>query len=194
MQSFITSIAPTPSSSPDTLVITPDGSIGVTEVRQIQEFLAKKPMQSAKNLVYILEAHLLTVPAQNALLKTLEEPPGNSKIYLVTEFTDQLLPTVLSRCHLITAVRSQTPDPSTLTKSQELLTKLQKAGVGERLDLLDAQAFTRDTLGQFLTNLEFILHTNLDIKLDYKAIVQTRKYLKANCNLKLSLAYLASKL
>ena len=93
----------------DTLVIKPDISIGIEEVRQIQHFLSRKPTQSDHNTVVIYQAHLLTIPAQNALLKTLEEPPGNSQIYLVTDFPDQLLPTVLSRVQLASNPKSQIP-------------------------------------------------------------------------------------
>src|SRR5205807_8004030 len=43
----------------------------------------------------------LTPEAQNALLKTLEEPPGNTQLYLTTPSAESFLPTVRSRCHLI---------------------------------------------------------------------------------------------
>ncbi len=49
----------------------------------------------------VLEAHLMSQAAQNALLKTLEEPPGGARIILVSRRPDQLLPTTLSRCALV---------------------------------------------------------------------------------------------
>lgn len=177
----------------DTLEINPDTSIGIEEVRQIQHFLSRKPIQSDQNIVVIHQAHLLTVPAQNALLKTLEEPPGNSLIYLVTDFPDQLLPTVLSRIQLEPSTYHLEPKPKDLEKARKLLEKLLSAKIGERLPIIEAEAFTRETALDFLNNLEHILHNQLyssTYNLEpstYNLICETRKYLKANCNVKLCL-------
>ncbi|MEK7064310.1 MAG: hypothetical protein AAB973_01750, partial [Patescibacteria group bacterium] len=96
MHAFLIHQPPDFPDSPDTLKILPSPSIGIEEVRQIQKFLSRKPIRDDKNTVIVREAHLLTIPAQNALLKTLEEPPGNSLIYLITSSPYSLLPTVLS--------------------------------------------------------------------------------------------------
>lgn len=178
-------------SDSDTLIIEPENSIGIDEVRQVQSFLSKKPIGGGKNQVYLLMAELLTVPAQNALLKTLEEPPGQSEVYLVTDHPDQLLPTVLSRVQVVAAPNKTYRSNTTYTTN--LLTKLRAATVGERLKILDEQKFTRESLLEFVSNLEFIIHQDLSLAKLYPAVMQTRIYLKANCNLKLCLAYLALK-
>ena len=180
--------------SMDTLEINPDTSIGIEEVRHIHHFLSRKPIQSDRNIVVIHQAHLLTLPAQNALLKTLEEPPGNSLIYLVTDYPDQLLPTVLSRVQIENRAKSIEFREKDLEKTKKILEALLAAKVGERLKLLEDQAFTRDTALQFLDQLEHIIHHNLALAPLYPLIPETRKFLKANCNLKLVISYLALKL
>ena len=189
MHAFLTTSYQLPAVSlTDILVIEPELSIGIDQVRQVQHFLSRKPIQSDRNIVVIRQAHLLTLPAQHALLKTLEEPPGNSQIYLVTDYPDQLLPTVLSRVQLIDSpTNPRQTDAKQLDKTQKLLGKLLAAPVGERLKLMEAQAFTRDTALLFLDQLEQLIHQDLSLAKLYPKMVATRKFLKANCNVKLTL-------
>ncbi|OGD10394.1 hypothetical protein A2397_03925 [Candidatus Amesbacteria bacterium RIFOXYB1_FULL_44_23] len=175
--------------SPDVYHLMPEKSIGIEEVRSLQAFLIRKPLQLPENIAIIHQAEKLTLPAQHALLKTLEEPPGNSRIYLVTSFPDQLLETIISRCQLEKNELKTDSDnhdayPETLP---EFITKLQKAEIGERLELIDSQNFTRDSALEFLSHLEYYLHQNLDLKISYQLIVDTRKYLKSNCSVRLSM-------
>ncbi len=146
-------------------------------------------MQAERNTIYIVAAHTLTVTAQNALLKTLEEPPGNAEIYLVTEFPDLLLPTVLSRVQILDNVSQ--PENIDISEIKKLVKQIKKAGVGERLELVDDQNFTRESALEFLVKLEYLVHqgiTNHELPtMNYELIVQTRKYLQANVNVKLAM-------
>ena len=87
---------------PDVYRITRENkqSIGVDQIRSMLESIQLKPYESARKVFIIEEAHTMTVQAQNALLKTLEEPPGFSVLILLAEKPQGLLPTVLSRCQL----------------------------------------------------------------------------------------------
>jgi len=76
-------------------------SVGIGLVRSIIEALSKHPFEGRRSVVLIFEAHLATTEAQNALLRLLEEPPPPAVIILVTELSDRLLPTILSRCYEI---------------------------------------------------------------------------------------------
>mgnify|MGYP001596939746 CR=1 FL=1 len=203
MHAFLTTVNPELVEGLDTLHITPDPSIGIDEVRQIQFFLSRKPIQSDHNTVVIHQAHLLTLPAQHALLKTLEEPPPGAVIYLITSTPDSLLPTILSRVQ-ITDLPDH-PNLPDLSKSQALFAKLQAVGVGDRLKILEEAEFTRETALAFLDELEYLIHENINTPSRtsppnlggdhrgsiYETLINTRKYLRANCNLKLSLAHLA---
>jgi DNA polymerase-3 subunit delta' len=85
---------------PDVLIVEPgeNGSIRVDQVRDIVERVAYRPFEGRRRAVIIDDADALVPAAQNALLKTLEEPPPSSVFMLVTARPDVLLPTVRSRC------------------------------------------------------------------------------------------------
>jgi DNA polymerase III subunit delta' len=85
---------------PDVLVVEPDerGSIRMEHVREIVDRAAYRPFEAKRRVVIVDEADALVVPAQHALLKTLEEPPSSSVFILVTARPDTLLATVRSRC------------------------------------------------------------------------------------------------
>ena len=75
------------------------GSIGVDDVReQVIGDMQSKPYSSRYKIYIIDEAEKLTQQAQNALLKTLEEPPEYAVIIILTTNLETLLPTILSRC------------------------------------------------------------------------------------------------
>lgn len=81
-------------------------AISIETIRELQQFLALKiPGKSAvARIVIIYDAHLLTIEAQNALLKTLEEPPTDTVIILTSESTEELLPTIQSRVRVLQLV------------------------------------------------------------------------------------------
>ena len=74
------------------------GTIKIDQVREAIERSAYRPFEGRRRIVIIDNADALNGEAQNALLKTLEEPPAASTFVLVTARPDMLLPTVLSRC------------------------------------------------------------------------------------------------
>lgn len=79
------------------------GSIGIDEIReQITSDVEIKPYYGPYKIYIISDAHLLTLQAQNALLKTIEEPPRYAIILLLTNNADALLPTITSRCVILT--------------------------------------------------------------------------------------------
>lgn len=84
--------------NPDLLVIDPEKSIGISNVRSLEKFLQRRPYQLPVKTVIITQADKLTLPAQQSLLKTLEEPPAHSQIILLCPNESQLLPTIVSRC------------------------------------------------------------------------------------------------
>jgi DNA polymerase-3 subunit delta' len=85
---------------PDVIVIEPGdtGSIKVDVVRDAVERANYRPFEGRRRAVIVDDADALVTGAQNALLKTLEEPPSASIFMLVTSRPDTLLATVRSRC------------------------------------------------------------------------------------------------
>src|SRR5260221_12178477 len=84
----------------DILIIEPgdSGNIKLDQVREAIDRSAYRPFEGRRRLVIVDEADALIPEAQNALLKTLEEPPPASVFVLITNRPDVLLPTVRSRC------------------------------------------------------------------------------------------------
>lgn len=86
---------------PDIITVTHEksASIGVEDIRgQLCGDIQIKPYSSPYKIYIVDEAEKMTVQAQNALLKTIEEPPAYGVIMLLTTNADAFLPTILSRC------------------------------------------------------------------------------------------------
>ena len=76
----------------------------IQSVRELRKTLYLKGQARGRKVVIIFDAHLLSSgrgEAANALLKILEEPPGNTTLILVTDHADLLFPTIISRCQRI---------------------------------------------------------------------------------------------
>ncbi|MCY4438880.1 MAG: DNA polymerase III subunit delta', partial [Deltaproteobacteria bacterium] len=72
--------------------------ITIEQVRELQKQLVLRRFTGRKKIAIIDPLTLVNLHAQNALLKTLEEPPEDSLLILIAESTGDVLPTVLSRC------------------------------------------------------------------------------------------------
>ena len=75
-------------------------SFGVDDVRNIIEEVSKKPFEGEKKVIIIHEGNRLTIQAQNALLKTIEEPPIGVYIIILCESLELILDTIKSRCEI----------------------------------------------------------------------------------------------
>ncbi len=165
-------------------------SIKLSQIHQLQTNLALT--SNKPRLVWLKQAHLATLPAQNALLKTLEEPPRKTLFILTTTKPKQLLATILSRCQsFYIPPKTQFIDKSLL----QLLKKLIKQDSGQRLaerqqlpkdrqealdwfnrliDSLNSTRLQTDNLDQLKTFAKII-----------KPTLEARQSLQANLNLDL---------
>lgn len=75
--------------------------ISIAQLRDIQRELALRPYEAPRKACIMEPADRMNTNSANSLLKTLEEPPGNAIIILLTENADILLPTIRSRCQLV---------------------------------------------------------------------------------------------
>ncbi|MBP5153946.1 MAG: hypothetical protein ILP12_02920 [Lachnospiraceae bacterium] len=101
---------------PDILEVTheKDGLISVREIReQLVDDMGIRPYRSARKIYLVDEADKMNPQAQNALLKTLEEPPEYGLILLLTDNRNAFLPTVLSRCVTLSDSAENGPDEET---------------------------------------------------------------------------------
>ena len=87
---------------PDHIEIRTDKAVlPVKEIRDLIDSLSEKPYEGGKRTVILHEAEKMNDAAQNAFLKTLEEPDGQTVFFLLTAHPEALLPTIRSRCRPI---------------------------------------------------------------------------------------------
>src|SRR3989344_5940234 len=173
------------------------GSHTINSIREINQTLSLK--SPGTRAVLLEEADKLTQEAANAFLKTLEEPPQNTIIILTAPSKDSVTDTITSRC----AVEHLGPleiELSEEEKSEALKTfeELSKAGTGERFKFTegvgDREEAIKFVLGQIYAVRENMLsHINSLQPTNYNlldALLQTKKDLEANVNVKLALTAL----
>jgi DNA polymerase-3 subunit delta' len=86
---------------PDILLIEPEEAgkaIKIDQIRQVSEFVAKTAQQGGRKVVMVAPAEAMNVNSANALLKSLEEPAGDTTLMLVSHTPSQVMPTIRSRC------------------------------------------------------------------------------------------------
>jgi DNA polymerase III subunit delta' len=121
---------------------TPVDIIAVDRIRELTEFAQLTAHRQRAKVAVITPAEAMNANAQNAFLKTLEEPPPATYLILVSHQPGRIAPTILSRCRLMTA-----PEPDSTAASTWLATQ----GVSEPAPLL-AQAGGAPLLALTLAN------------------------------------------
>lgn len=121
---------------PDLLYFSNDSKLGIEQARIIKEYFSLKPYSAKGRAVVLEDASQLTIEAQNALLKTLEEPPERALLILGARSEDNLLPTILSRCQIthITSVSTLHTSSVGLGKDIE---KLINSTIEERFEYIE---------------------------------------------------------
>ena len=133
-----------------TLGLQDSPGIGIADVRDFQKSLALAPAYGKTRLGIINFADTLTLEAQQALLKTLEEPPPSAKIILETGIADSLLPTIISRCQLISLGDRHKYKEEEMSACLQALEQLARVSVGERLKKIEELVKTRDDAAAFI--------------------------------------------
>ena len=150
---------------PDIITVSHEkpNSIGVGEIRRMRADLQIKPYSNARKVYIVPDAEKLTIPAQNALLKTLEEPPEYAVIILIANGLSAFLPTILSRCVVLqTRAVEEAQIARFLQREKELpedqamiLARFAGGNPGQALLLTDDKEFLelRDKTVDFLAHL-----------------------------------------
>jgi len=154
----------------DTLFFDPEISMGIDLVRELEHKISLKPYQGKMKSVIIHGAEKLTLEAQNAILKTLEEPPPNTILILTVPNEDFLLPTIVSRCQIIhlPPIQRELPKEIFLSYCQSL-GRIIRSGVGERIRFAGEIAKTREEMIKWLEELISIMRQVLLGKLQITA-------------------------
>ncbi|MFJ6923245.1 DNA polymerase III subunit delta [Lactobacillus gallinarum] len=123
---------------PDVLLVEPEGkqTLGIDQVRPLKEELAKSPVESSRRFFFINEAQKMTLSAANGLLNLLEEPVAPVVTILITNNSDQILPTVRSRTQIINFDNGEKPTGKTALLLENGFSKSEIEELGN-LDKLD---------------------------------------------------------
>ncbi len=172
---------------PDLLYIQAGEKLGIAEAKKIKDHFYLKPYSAQGKVVILEDASVLTVEAQNALLKTIEELPKEAIIILGAASDANLLPTILSRCE-ITNLQSGNDD--TLEYHSKYFQDLElvlSATTEERFayveKLKDREEFLRALVQYFHNHL-------LDYPKFTAELLQAEQRAKQNVNIRAILEYL----
>ena len=175
---------------PDILYFLADSKLGIEQARKIKEHFSLKPYGAKGRAVVLEDAESLTIEAQNALLKTIEELPESAILILGASSDEKFLRTILSRCQII-RIKNQEPR----MKNEEALIAIEeliKKDISERFEyiekLKDREEFLKALVRYFHQN----LHLHLKgVKLNFlKELMQAEKWVKQNVNTRAILEYL----
>jgi DNA polymerase III delta prime subunit len=171
----------------DTIYLPNEGTIGIDLVRDFERELALTPRNSPAKVGVLTDMDRLTPEAQNALLKTLEEPPPHTYIIGTTNNPEALLPTVRSRMSVVRLMDiARKSDTS-------ILLKLLRESPGQRITTIDPFVATREDAKQFVTSLlgaareELLKHPTRELSTLIRNLLTAESQLSVNVNPKLVL-------
>jgi DNA polymerase III delta prime subunit len=177
---------------PDVLYFPAESKLGMEQARIIKDHFTMRPYQAKGRVLIIEDISNITLDAQNALLKTLEEPPEEALILMGATSVDNLLPTVLSRCEVVT-LNSKDSDLSHLYQDVQ---KLQSYSLEDRFEyvekLKDKEALLRALIQYFHQSLRSDT-AKADIKF-LKELLLAEEWAKQNVNIRGILEYLMQKM
>lgn len=150
-------------------------AIVIEQIRELQNKLSKKPYMTKKKVAVLFEIGSANLQTQNCLLKTLEEPPGNTILILTAQDTESVIPTIKSRCRVITLKNNEiqygTQDQE---KWKQIFEEIISAGKGERLSLANKNKEIFENREEIIGMLDYFIvriRQHLLINLDEPALV-----------------------
>lgn len=172
-------------SSWDTIRIPGMGTVGIEMIRDFERELSLTPRNSPAKVGILTDMDRLTPEAQNALLKTIEEPPPHTYIIGTTNSPEALLPTVRSRMSVV-----RLTNVAQIFDTSILLTLLRESP-GKRLSTLEPFIATRDDAKKIITSLlgaareELLKHPTRELSTLIRNLLAAESQLSVNVNPKL---------
>ncbi len=142
--------------------------IRLNQIKEIIEFLSKKPFESERSIVIIEDIERLNESASNALLKTLEDT-NTGLFILITQRPEKLLSTIRSRCQIVPFIRLNDNYVNKIIQKLEVTEEIDEITNEKIKELID---FSHGSPGRYLINLQFwlgissSLRQKLEIKFD----------------------------
>lgn len=145
----------------DIVAIEQDKNIGIETIRDIQKKIFLTPLKSKTKAIIVKNADTLTLEAQNALLKILEEPPENAVIILQSAQEDVFLETIYSRCKLVKLNTQQLITEKEDTTLSALIEAISKSGFGVKLKLAQDIGTNREEASLWLEKMIIVARDKL---------------------------------
>ena len=142
--------------------------IRLNQIKEIIEFLSKKPFESERSIVIIEDIERINESASNALLKTLEDT-NTGLFILITQRPEKLLSTIRSRCQVVPFIRLNDNYVNKIIQKLEVAEEIDEITNETMKELID---FSYGSPGRYLINLQFwlgissSLRQKLEIKFD----------------------------
>ena len=180
---------------PDVLYFSADSKLGIAEARKIKEHFSLKPYSAKGRAVVMENASNLTIEAQNALLKTLEEPPAEAILILGAPSDVKFLPTILSRCEIVRLKHTNSERSKYQSKYAEDIGRLITSSKEERFEYVEKLKDRQE----FLKALVLYFHQNLVSQAPHmssgeanflKELLTAEQWAEANVNIRAILEYL----
>ena len=124
--------------------------IRLSQIKEIIEFLGKKPFESEKSIVIIEDIERINEAASNALLKTLEET-NTGLFILITERPEKLLSTIRSRCQIVPFIRLHNNQVNKIIEKLEIVQEIDDISRETIEELID---FSYGSPGKYIINLK----------------------------------------
>lgn len=172
-------------SNPDLLFFGDDDKLGVAETRKIRNHLSLKPVSGDFKGVVIVSAQNLSLPAQHALLKTLEELPDKAFFLLGVDNENSLLPTILSRCQIQTLSYSFSDK-----KYRKEIESLSDLNIDQRFELVEKLGDKESFLKELIVFYREKFHKELNLSKFLDQLLEAERFSKANVNIRAILEYL----
>lgn len=188
------SFDPLESKDPDIFVLHPEPTIKIRNIRELQSRLKLKPFAANCKIAVIGQANLLTLQAQHALLKTLEEPTPDTYLLLELENPYHLLETIRSRCQIIRAQKSPLTRRGDKAEAKTIpFENLDRLSPGERVQLaqeLSQEKAPTQTLRKTLNQLRKLMRKDPGWGPSAKVTQRALHDLQSNVNESLALEHL----
>lgn len=185
---------------PDLLYLPYDSKLGIEQAKKIKDHFSLKPYSAKGSAVVLENGGELTIEAQNALLKTIEELPEDSLFIMGSSSESKLLPTILSRCEVIHLKNLKNPTSQATPTSEVGYAEVGYAEVEKLLNSSTEQRFEyieklKDK-EEFLQSLVKYFHQNLASHIEsgnvefLKKLLSAEEWAEHNVNIRAILEYL----
>jgi DNA polymerase-3 subunit delta' len=142
---------------PDLMILDLSEEIKIEKIREIQDFLSYKAYNGGFKSVIMANAEQMNKEAQNCFLKTLEEPKGQTLIFLISPKPDLLLDTIKSRCQQIKFFGKAEETQAEIERGEEILShilKVASADMAVKFQYAKSVDFEETSLQDILASLE----------------------------------------